>query len=139
MRLFGLTKMRGISLIFLFIGLLLSDISAIGQEINLSGSIDWKKFVSLCSNHFILPSIYLKFKRNDIIKYLQGYNQEKMIQFINNNVRLTSHSSWRANRRRAESLGEVVSNYNLRLRQLGGFNKQFQRSGTFARSLIPVR
>jgi len=35
-----------------------------------SDAIDWMKFVSLCSNHLILPSIYLKFKSHDILKYL---------------------------------------------------------------------
>lgn len=33
-------------------------------------AIDWKKFVTLCSNHLILPSIYLKFQAQDLLKYL---------------------------------------------------------------------
>lgn len=33
-------------------------------------SIDWQKFVGLCSNHLVIPSIYLKFKSQDILKYL---------------------------------------------------------------------
>ena len=28
----------------------------------ISDAIDWMKFVTLCSNHLILTSIYLKFK-----------------------------------------------------------------------------
>lgn len=35
-----------------------------------SDSIDWQKFVSICSNHLILPAIYLKFKSYDILSYL---------------------------------------------------------------------
>jgi hypothetical protein len=35
-----------------------------------SDSIDWRKFVSLCSGNYILPSIYLKFKAYDLIIYL---------------------------------------------------------------------
>ena len=35
-----------------------------------SDSIDWTKFVTLCSNHLILTSIYLKFQAHDILKYL---------------------------------------------------------------------
>lgn len=33
-------------------------------------SFDWEKFVAHCSNHLILPVIYLKFKSQDILKYL---------------------------------------------------------------------
>lgn len=33
-------------------------------------SIDWEKFVALCSDHLILPLIYVKFKSLDIIEYL---------------------------------------------------------------------
>jgi len=33
-------------------------------------TIDWMKFVTLCSNHLILPSIYLKFLSHDLLKYL---------------------------------------------------------------------
>ena len=33
-------------------------------------AIDWQKFVALCSNHLILPVIYLKFKSHDIIDFL---------------------------------------------------------------------
>ena len=32
--------------------------------------IEWAQFVSLCSNHLILPVIYLKFKAHKLIKYL---------------------------------------------------------------------
>ncbi len=33
-------------------------------------SINWRKFVSLCSGDFILPAIYLKFKAYDLLVYL---------------------------------------------------------------------
>lgn len=33
-------------------------------------SIDWLRFVALCSNHLILPAIYLKFQSHGIIGYL---------------------------------------------------------------------
>jgi len=33
-------------------------------------SIDWSKFVHLCSNHLILPAIYLKFRRAALISQL---------------------------------------------------------------------
>lgn len=35
-----------------------------------SDSIHWDNFVSLCSNHLILPVMYLKFKTHDILAYL---------------------------------------------------------------------
>jgi hypothetical protein len=35
-----------------------------------SDAIDWMKFVIICSNHLILPLIYLKFKSHDILKHL---------------------------------------------------------------------
>ena len=39
------------------------------EKIN-TDSIDWQKFVAFCSNHLILPVIYLKFNSHGIIKYL---------------------------------------------------------------------
>ncbi|HET6558835.1 MAG TPA: nucleotidyltransferase family protein, partial [Prolixibacteraceae bacterium] len=39
------------------------------QKIN-SGLVDWDKFVWLCSNHLILPAIYLKFRDHDIVGHL---------------------------------------------------------------------
>ena len=41
-------------------------------------SIDWQKFVAFCSNHLILPVIYLKFKSHDIIEYLP----EELSEFL---------------------------------------------------------
>ena len=35
-----------------------------------NNAIDWLRFVSFCSNHLILPVIYLKFKSHALIKYL---------------------------------------------------------------------
>ena len=50
------------------------------EIIEMADSIDWEKFVALCSNHLILPVIYLKFKSHDILKYLpeelSGYLKE---------------------------------------------------------------
>jgi hypothetical protein len=39
-------------------------------EMITTDTIDWMKFVTLCSNHLILPSIYLRFQTHDILKYL---------------------------------------------------------------------
>ena len=33
-------------------------------------SIDWQMFVTICSNHLVLPVVYLKFYKHDIIKHL---------------------------------------------------------------------
>ncbi len=40
--------------------------------------IEWAQFVSLCSNHLILPVIYLKFKAHKLIKYLP----EELAEFL---------------------------------------------------------
>ena len=45
-----------------------------------SDSIDWQKFVAICSNHLILPLIYLKFQSHKIIKYLP----EELSEFLKN-------------------------------------------------------
>ena len=44
-----------------------------------SDSINWASFVSLCSNHLILPVLYLKFKAHDIIAYLP----KELSEFLN--------------------------------------------------------
>ena len=44
-----------------------------------SDSINWDNFVSLCSNHLILPVMYLKFKVHDILAYLP----KELSQFLN--------------------------------------------------------
>ena len=41
-------------------------------------SIDWRKFVALCSNHLILPVIYLKFQSHGII----GSLPEELSEFL---------------------------------------------------------
>ena len=41
--------------------------------------IEWAHFVSLCSNHLILPVIYLKFKAHKLIEYLP----EELAEFLN--------------------------------------------------------
>ncbi len=53
--------------------LMLDDHPELGEEIKATmkeEKIDWNRFVSLCSNNLILPVIYLKFKRNNIIELL---------------------------------------------------------------------
>ena len=40
--------------------------------------IDWERFVGLCSNHLILPAIYLKFQSHGII----GYLPEDLAEFL---------------------------------------------------------
>ncbi len=49
-------------------------------------SIDWEKFVSLCSNHLILPAIYLKFKSQGIIEYLPEELSEYLKEVYNLNL-----------------------------------------------------
>ncbi|MDP3642384.1 MAG: hypothetical protein Q8S54_04245 [Bacteroidota bacterium] len=39
------------------------------ELIRLEGS-DLENFVQLCSDHLIIPAIYLKFKKHDILNYL---------------------------------------------------------------------
>ena len=41
--------------------------------------IDWAHFVNLCSNHLILPVIYLKFKAHKLIEHLP----EELAEFLN--------------------------------------------------------
>lgn len=43
-----------------------------------SDSINWQNFVSLCSNHLILPVIYLKFQSHDILSHLP----EELSEFL---------------------------------------------------------
>ncbi|HZL09995.1 MAG TPA: nucleotidyltransferase family protein [Prolixibacteraceae bacterium] len=55
-----------------------------------SDQIDWQQFVFLCSNHLILPVIYLKFKSHGIIEYLPEELSEHLVEvyelnFIRNN------------------------------------------------------
>lgn len=38
--------------------------------------VEWEKFVALCSNHYILPAIYLKFKSHQILELLPGEMSE---------------------------------------------------------------
>ena len=47
-------------------------------ELIASDSIDWKKFASLCSNHLILPVIYLKFKSQELLPYLP----EEVLEYL---------------------------------------------------------
>ena len=60
---------------FYFAGkcLTLDEHPAFGAEILQaieSGSVNWENFVSLCSDHLILPAIYLKFRDHGLLPYL---------------------------------------------------------------------
>jgi hypothetical protein len=61
--------------LYYFIGICLSiddypeRRSLIVERLSNNG-MDWEKFVRLCSNHLILPIIYLKFQSHDLLKYL---------------------------------------------------------------------
>lgn len=39
-------------------------------ELSKNNLIDWEIFVEICSNNYVLPSIFLKFKTHNILKYL---------------------------------------------------------------------
>lgn len=67
-------KMNSKDLIY-FIGMCLTidkypdNLSKVKNQIK-EGSIDWEKFVGLCSNHLVTPAIYLKFKSTDLLALL---------------------------------------------------------------------
>lgn len=48
--------------------------------------IDWEQFVFLCSNHLILPAIYLKFKTHQILEYLPEDLSEHLKEIYELNV-----------------------------------------------------
>lgn len=50
-----------------------------------SDLIDWERFVSLCSNHFILQVIFLKFRTHDLIRFLPEKLAEHLIEIYNLN------------------------------------------------------
>jgi hypothetical protein len=52
--------------------------------------IDWQQFVALCSNHLILPAIYLKFKSHGIIEYLPDELSEHLLAIYQLNVKRNS-------------------------------------------------
>lgn len=49
-------------------------------------TIDWSQFVTLCNNHLILPVIYIKFKRHDLISHLPVELSEFLIEIYDLNV-----------------------------------------------------
>jgi hypothetical protein len=51
-----------------------------------SGSIDWQQFVTYCSNHLILPVIYLKFKSQDLLPFLPEELTEHLKEIYDLNV-----------------------------------------------------
>jgi hypothetical protein len=51
-----------------------------------SDYIDWQQFVMLCSNHLILPAIYLKFRKYRILKYLPKEVSDHLFQIFELNV-----------------------------------------------------
>ena len=52
--------------------------------------IDWQQFVALCSNHLILPAIYLKFMSHGIIEYLPDELSECLTEIYQLNVKRNS-------------------------------------------------
>jgi len=53
-------------------------------------AVDWEQFVALCSNHLILPAIYLKFKSHGIIEYLPDELSEHLLAIYHLNVKRNS-------------------------------------------------
>jgi len=51
-----------------------------------SEQIDWEQFVFLCSNHLVLPAIYLQFKTHQILEYLPEDLSEHLIEIYELNV-----------------------------------------------------
>ena len=51
-----------------------------------SSQVDWQHFVSLCSNHLVLPIIYLKFKDHGILEHLPAELSEHLQQIHALNV-----------------------------------------------------
>jgi hypothetical protein len=49
--------------------------------------IDWYRFVLLCSNHLILPAIYLKFGKHGLLKYLPKEVSNHLTQIFELNVK----------------------------------------------------
>lgn len=43
-------------------------------------AIDWEKLIGLCSNHLVLPLIYLKFKSHGILPHLPGEVMEHLVE-----------------------------------------------------------
>lgn len=52
---------------------------------SLNESIDWQKFVGLCSNHLVLPTIYLKFKAHNLLNYIPEGLSEFLAEVYNLN------------------------------------------------------
>lgn len=55
------------------------------------GSIDWLKFLALCSNYFVLPAIYLKFQAHRIIEYLPEEFSEYLKYIYDLNLSRNTH------------------------------------------------
>lgn len=49
--------------------------------------IDWVQFVGLCSNHLILPAIYLKFRSNGILEFLPSDLANHLVEIHELNVK----------------------------------------------------
>ncbi|HAX97103.1 MAG TPA: hypothetical protein DCY35_11390 [Prolixibacteraceae bacterium] len=50
-------------------------------------TIDWEKFVSVCSKHLITPAIYLQFQCNDLLPYLPENLVEYLAEITMSNAR----------------------------------------------------
>ncbi len=55
-------------------------------ELCQAGSIDWTEFVFFCSNHLVLPVIYLKFRKHGILGYLPEELAEHLQEIYELNV-----------------------------------------------------
>jgi hypothetical protein len=76
--------------LFYFVGkcLSLDEHPEFREEIiqrSLNDSIDWQKFVRLCSNHLVLPTIYLKFRTHNILNYVPKELNEFLAEVYNLN------------------------------------------------------
>lgn len=77
--------------IFHFAGkcLALDDNSKFRQEIlekSEENQINWQHFVTVCSNHLILPAIYLKFRSHNILKFIPPELSEHLEEIYRLNV-----------------------------------------------------
>ena len=51
-----------------------------------SGRIDWTQFVGLCSDHLILPAIFLKFQKHSVLKHIPEELSEHLQEIYELNV-----------------------------------------------------
>ena len=51
-----------------------------------ANDIEWQRFVALCSNHLVLPVIYLKFKKHGILEYVPEELAEYLMEIYELNL-----------------------------------------------------